>query len=133
MRRNLRWLVCVILVGCLVAGIAWLSDERNRIAIDHNGRRALGEHEAVLGVRAGMPLEEAVAVLERRGLAQDVGGYHPTECDGVGTMGHELSILNYEYHSFDDYDRWPIGGACLLVQQGRVVRMEAYYVLFTPL
>jgi hypothetical protein len=132
-KRRLLGILLVLCAGCLFSVGAWLLDERNRIALDDLGRRTLRDHESVLGVSAGMPVEAATELLEGRGLSEVHEGYVRTQCDGVGTMGHELSLLGYEYRSFSDRDRRPIGGACLLAQDGRVVAMEAYYILYTPL
>ncbi len=115
-------------VCALVAALAigWFSDERNQIAAF--GERSLRTHERLLGVERGMALEEAVNILDAKGIARNRmsewdGPYAPRQCGGQSVAGYEHVTLTDPKRNF--------GSVCLLAEDGRVIAMHARYSAFT--
>lgn len=61
-----KWIIAAALLMAVVAAL-WF-DEKNRILV--SGAQVLENDDRLLGVRIGMPVEEAALAVERHGLTR---------------------------------------------------------------
>lgn len=118
-----RALIALVMCGISFLGLfLFFGDERNRILV--TGQRDLSESKPLLGVSLQMPEAEATQLLRSQGFRQS-GGDDIRRW--VARCGREPLTDARRPLLFGDIKGWRKGYACLLIEDGRVVSMDASF------